>query len=130
MNGCSREGDKSRQLNRRKVVGYSRQVEMKILYIYIGKRCSRLEYLLTFSLLPLPIFPYSFLALPLSSSSGVFLEGGRQSLCEIVSLECKGRASEKIEKNDSVDGARDTFGMKDGSSLSAPQQIASSSPSP
>lgn len=58
------------------------------------------------------------------------LREGRQSLCEIVSLECKGRASEKIEKNDSVDGARDTFGMKGGSSLFAPQQIASSTPLP
>lgn len=139
------EGHKSRQLKKSCWLfktSTPTQTEMKILY-----RGETLEYLLTFSFLlssVLFLFFYIFFSRsPLSppfSFSGIFLEEGgrkgkRQSLCEIVSLECKRRARENWKKW--LDGgARDTFGMKGGSSLSAnpppppllPEQINSLSP--
>lgn len=131
------EGHKSRQLKKSCWLfktSTPTQTEMKILY-----RGETLEYLLTFSFLlssVLFLFFYIFFSRsPLSppfSFSGIFLEEGgrkgkRQSLCEIVSLECKRRARENWKKW--LDGgARDTFGMKGGSSLSANPPPSSSSP--
>lgn len=98
------EGHKSRQLKKSCWLfktSTPTQTEMKILY-----RGETLEYLLTFSFLlssVLFLFFYIFFSRsPLSppfSFSGIFLEKGgrkgkRQSLCEIVSLECKRRARE------------------------------------
>lgn len=101
------------------------QTEMKILYRGEVLQAWISSHVLLSPLLhSLLIFLYSFLALsslPLPTllfQQYILERGRRQSLFEIVSLECERRARENWKKW-LDEGTRDTFGMKGGSSLSA-----------